>query len=183
VELANGVILATGWQLDFGDTEFPLQYAISRDEGQTFEASRSTGVMGQAHCTAPLPAATDQALQGGALMAYNQRKHGEPGVRLLLAYPTAGSAATFGVVADEMIWAASGDGTQSNSSGTISDWTDFSFGEPSVTVCRGGDGDGDGGGVETIVTNWCVEQDVEGQVVTSGVRCHVVRVESRRGKL
>jgi hypothetical protein len=77
--------------------------------------------MGQTTALAPL---TD----GRALFLYNQRKHGEPGVRAAIARPT---NASFGIEYDDYLWRAE-TRTQSTSSGSLSEWSDFSFGEPSI---------------------------------------------------
>ena len=67
---------------------------------------------------------------GRALFIYNQCKHGEPGVWMAVVKPTEND---FGVESNEIVWRAQ-TRTQSGSSGEHSEWTDFSFGEPSVTL-------------------------------------------------
>ena len=67
-------------------------------------------------------------------MTYNQRKHEDPGVWLALARPTADG---FGLEANEVVWKAKR-ATQGDSSGDHSEWTDFAFGEPCVTVLDDG---------------------------------------------
>ena len=94
----------------------------------SFEPAGSTGLLGQAHGTA--------GARGGdatALMVYNQRQEGEPGVRLAVASP---SPDGFGLRGDMMVWQAA-NATQSGTSGEIVEWTDFAFGEPSVLACSG----------------------------------------------
>ena len=94
----------------------------------SFELAGSTGLLGQAHGTA--------GARGGdatALMVYNQRQEGEPGVRLAVASP---SPDGFGLRGDMMVWQAA-NATQSGTSGEIVEWTDFAFGEPSVLACTG----------------------------------------------
>ena len=128
-QLANGSVVATCWQTAFdGETRYPIPYAVSNDDGVSFEPAGSTGLLGQAHGTA--------GARGGdatALMVYNQRQEREPGVRLAVATP---SPEGFGLRGDMMVWQAA-NATQSGTSGEIVEWTDFAFGEPSVLACSG----------------------------------------------
>src|SRR5581483_8958022 len=98
-------------------------YALSDDGGRTWTPTRSTGIRGQSTALAALP-------DGRALFVYNQRRHGEIGVWLALVQPT---DTDFGIEANEIVWKAQ-TGTQSGSSGEHTEWEDFSFGEPSVTL-------------------------------------------------
>ena len=77
-------------------------------------------------------------------LQYNQRKHGTVGVWLALAHP---GPEDFGLEANECVWEAE-TATMSGSSGEHKDWSDFSFGEPCVTVL------GDG---LLLVTFWCAQ--------------------------
>jgi len=140
VELADGRLLGTAWHINHaqGD-DFPNAYALSLDCGQTWQPTRSTGVMGQSTALAALP-------DGGALFIYNQRKHGAPGVWLAEVQPTADA---FGIRSNEIIWRAATP-TQSGSSGQHEEWHDFAFGEPSVTVLPDGN---------LLVTLWCIQPD------------------------
>ena len=120
-ELADGRLLGAGWHLDLRDRrEYPNAYAISQD-GASWSPTRSTGIMGQSVGLAALG-------DGRALMAYNQRKHGEIGVHLAVARPTEDD---FGIEADQVVWRAAS-ATQTDTSGDHSQWTDFSFGAPSI---------------------------------------------------
>ncbi len=137
IELADGRMLGASWHLHTHDKqEFQNPYALSAD-GRTWGKTRSTGTMGQSVGLAALP-------DGRALMTYNQRKHGEPGVWLALANPTDDD---FGIEANEIVWQAE-IATQSNSSGEASQWTDFAFGEPAAIVM------GDG---TILVVLWCAQ--------------------------
>ena len=64
------------------------------------------------------------------LLAYSQRQHGDPGIRLAVGQPTNDD---FGIEVDELIWKAEVR-TQSNTSGDHEEWQDYSFGDPAVTV-------------------------------------------------
>ena len=68
---------------------------------------------------------------GSAFFVYNQRKHGRVGVWLASARPTDGN---FNTVSNDLVWAAQ----SAPSANGHGEWTQFTFGEPSVTVL--GDG-------------------------------------------
>lgn len=143
IELADGRLLGTTWHVSAREgVEHPNPYTLSTDGGATWTSARSTGIVGQSTALAALP-------DGRALLIYNQRKHGEPGVYLALARPT---AADFGVEANELIWRAA-TRTQSGTSGEYAQWTDFSFGEPSITLL----------GDNTLLTTlWCIQPSGRG---------------------
>ena len=143
VELADGRLLGTGWHMrEDNSGDYPNAYALSHDSGLTWTATRSTGIMGQSTALTPLP-------DGRALFCYNQRKHGEPGVWLALVRPT---ESDFGVESNEIVWRAE-TRTQTGTSGEHTDWQDFSFGEPSVTVLPD---------ATLLVTLWCVQPSGRG---------------------
>ena len=98
--------------------------------------------MGQSAGLAPL---TD----GKVLFVYNQRRHETPGVWLAIAEPTADN---FGILLNDIVWRA-GIATQSDSSGKSDNWTDFAFGEPSVTVLPDN---------TVLVAFWCIQPDGSG---------------------
>ncbi len=120
-ELSDGRLLGTCWRIAGDGTDLPNGYAMSRDGGITWSPTMSTGTSGQTTALAPW---TD----GRALFLYNQRKHGDPGVRLAVVRP---SETAFGIEQDDYLWRAE-TRTQSAASGDLSDWSDFSFGEPSI---------------------------------------------------
>jgi len=143
VELADGRLLGVCWNLNQEDgSDFPNVYALSLDGGKSWTPTRSTGIRGQSTALAALP-------EGGALFAYNQRKHGEVGVWLAGVDPV---PETFGVRFNEIVWRAakptvrSGDTAHSN-------WTDFAFGEPSVALLPDG---------HLLVAFWCIQPDGRG---------------------
>ena len=143
IELADGRLLGTSWHINEGEgDDLPNAYALSTDGGSNWSPTRSTGILGQSTGLAALP-------DGRVLFIYNQRKHGEPGVRLALVEPT---ETDFGILADELIWRAE-TATQSESSGEHDEWQDFAFGEPSVTVLHNG---------ELLVTLWCIQSSGQG---------------------
>ena len=123
-QLADGRLLGTAWHLNHSDgTDYPNAYSLSLDEGLTWQPTRSTGIMGQSAALTPLQ-------DGRALFVYNQRRHGEIGIWLAVVNPT---ESDFGVETNQIIWKAE-TRTQSGTSGSHTEWTDFSFGEPSITL-------------------------------------------------
>ena len=93
--------------------------------------------MGQAEGLAPWK-------EREALFVYNQRRCGEPGIWLAVAEP---SAAGFGITANEIIWNPA-TVTRGGGSAEFSNWTNYSFGEPAVTVLPD----------ETVlIVFWCIQ--------------------------
>jgi hypothetical protein len=143
VELATGQLLGTCWQVGYTKgQEYPNPYALSSDRGETWTPARTTGILGQSTALAALP-------DGRALMVYNQRKHGEPGVWLATARPTESG---FGLESNQIVWRAEKI-TQHSSSAEHLEWEDFAFGEPSVTVLPDG---------TLLITLWCVQPSGQG---------------------
>lgn len=142
-ELSDGRLLTTAWHLNRrpGD-DYPNAFAISSDQGETWSPTRATPILGQSAGLAALP-------DGKVLMAYNQRRHGTPGVWLAIAKPTQDD---FGLITNEIAWHAAKP-TQNNSSGKSTSWTDFAFGEPSVTVMPD---------KTALVAFWCIQPDGAG---------------------
>lgn len=150
IELADGRLLGTCWRVPDDGSELPNAYALSSDGGATWMPTRSTGTMGQTTALAPLA-------DGRALFLYNQRRHGEPGVRLAVVRP---EETSFGIEDDRYLWRAE-TRTQSDSSGGSSEWSDFSFGEPSIAPLPD----------ETwLAVLWCI------QPTGSGIRYVRVRI-------
>lgn len=143
VELADGRLLGTCWNLNQKDgADYPNAYALSHDGGRTWRPTRSTGIRGQSTALAPLP-------DGRALFIYNQRKHGEIGVWMALVQPTEHD---FGIQANEIVWRAAM-ATQATGNAAHSNWTDFAFGEPSVTLLPDG---------ALLVALWCIQPEGQG---------------------
>ncbi len=150
IELADDRLLGTCWRIPDDGSELQNAYALSHDGGIRWTPTASTGTMGQTTALAPLP-------DGRALFLYNQRKHGEPGVRAALVRPNESS---FCIEEDDYLWRAE-TRTQSASSGSLSEWSDFSFGEPSMAGLPD----------ETwLAVLWCIQPS------GSGIRCIRVRL-------
>jgi len=137
IELSDGRLLGTCWHVAHRGGDLPNAFAISHDGGESWTPTRSTGVLGQSTALAALP-------DGRALFVYNQRKHAQPGVWLAIVRPTGDD---FGVERNQIVWRAES-ATRSATSGELAEWTDFSFGEPSVAVLPDG---------SLLVALWCVE--------------------------
>lgn len=136
VQLADGRLVGTCWTMSLATgADEPIPYAVSDDDGETWSATRSTGVRGQATSLAPL-------YDGGVLLAYNQRREPSPGVWLLVADP---SEVGFEVRRIGPAWRATR-ATHSDGDTGHDAWTDFAFGEPSVTLLPDGD---------VYLTLWC----------------------------
>jgi len=128
VELSDGRLLGTCWHIPpHGQPDYSNAYALSQDGGRTWTPTRSTGTLGQSPALAPLP-------DGRVLFVYNQRKHGEPGIRLAISRPT---PEDFGIEIDRPVWQAE-NRTRSDTSGDHDNWQDYAFGEPSVTLLPDG---------------------------------------------
>ncbi len=138
VELADGRLLGTCWNVNQrDDSDYPNAYALSDDGGRTWSATLSTGILGQTTALTPLS-------DGSALFIYNQRKHGKIGVWMARVLPT---AEDFGVLSNEIVW----DVPQAISSNNHSEWTNFTFGEPSATLL-----DED----TVLLALWCIQTSV-----------------------
>jgi hypothetical protein len=143
VELADGRLLGTSWHTNLGDgSDYPNAYALSRDGGDTWLPTRSTGIRGQSTALAALP-------DGRALFVYNQRKHAPVGVRVAVVRPAPDD---FGVEADEVVWRAA-TATQTGASTEHGAWTDFAFGEPAITLLPDG---------TLLLVLWCIQPDGSG---------------------
>lgn len=151
IELADGRLLGASWVIPDDGSESPNYYAISHDAGSTWSPSSPTGTLGQTTALTALP-------DGRAIFVYNHRKHGDPGVRAAIVRPTETS---FGVEFDDFVWKAE-TRTQSASSGNLSEWSDFSFGEPSLARLTDG---------TFLAVVWCVQPN------GSGIRFLRLRLE------
>ena len=101
-----------------------------------------TGLVGQATSLAPVA-------NGRVLVAYNQRVEPDSGVWLAVLEPADDDA---GVVRAGPAWLAQ-QSTHSDGSTGHDAWTDFAFGEPSVTVLPGDD---------VLITLWCDQPSGKG---------------------
>jgi sialidase-1 len=136
VQLADGRLVGTCWNMSLvSGRDEPIPFAVSHDRGDTWTPTRSTGLVGQATSLAPLA-------DGRLLIAYNQRVEPDTGVWLAVLDPTDGDA---GIARNGPAWLAQ-QATHSDGSTGHDAWTDFAFGEPSVTLLPDGD---------VFVTLWC----------------------------
>ena len=143
VELSDGSLLGTCWHLRQGAGEdYPNAFAMSFDGGDTWRPTRSTTINGQSTGLAAWR-------EGMALFTYNQRRHGTIGVWLAVAKP---SESDFGLLDNQVVWKAAVP-TQKGSSTKLEGWTDFAFGEPSVTVLPDD---------TLLVVFWCIQPDGRG---------------------
>ncbi len=143
VELADGRLLGTCWKMNQKDgSDFPNAFALSTDGGESWLPTASTGIMGQSTALTPLP-------DGRALFIYNQRRHGEIGVWIAAAQPTAGD---FGVQVNQVAWRAQVRALKGDAA-DHSAWTDFAFGEPAVALLPDG---------ELLLALWCIQPDGAG---------------------
>ncbi|MCC7196409.1 MAG: exo-alpha-sialidase [Gemmatimonadaceae bacterium] len=127
-ELSDGRLLATAWHADMSDQKrvFPNKYAMSRDCGDTWSTTRSTGII--ANTTALLSLSDNRAL------FITVRRRDDAGIWLSVVKPTDGD---FGVLSDQCIWSAA-QSTQSGGQANHSNWTDFTFGEPAAIALADG---------------------------------------------
>ncbi len=140
IELADGRLVGTCWKLNQKDgSDFPNPYTLSFDGGSTWTPSKSTGIMGQSTALAPLP-------DSRALFIYNQRKQIPYGVRLAVVNP---SDVDFGIDVNEIVYNAEKPAIKQSAT-SHSNWTNFSFGEPHVTVLKDR---------TLLVVLWCIEQN------------------------
>lgn len=143
IELADGRLLATTAKIRLGEgDDYPNAYALSRDAGRTWSATLSTELPGQASAPAALP-------DGRVLYVYARRQREPRGVWLAAARP---AESGFNVEADELVWQPETP-TQGDSSGKFEEWTDFAFGEPSVTVLPD---------ESVLVAFWCIQPSGRG---------------------
>jgi len=87
--------------------------------------------------------------EASLLVPYNQRKEGTLGVWLSIATPDENS---FNLSMNTPVWEATIP-TRSNTSGDFSEWTDYSFGEPQVTILPDGN---------LLLVFWCDQPDGKG---------------------
>lgn len=124
VRLSDGKLMVGTWQT--ASTDAPDQYLLSDDDGETFSGPFALPFRGQSMALTPW--------KDGVLIVYNQRKEKPAGVWMAAAKPDADGLHMF---ANQPVWEASTT-TRSASSGDFGQWTDFSFGEPQVTVLPDG---------------------------------------------
>lgn len=119
--LTDGRLFVSTWQTAV--PEKATQYLLSDNDGVSFEGPFVQPFRGQSTGICPWK-------DGSVLIAYNQRKEGTIGVWLAMEKF---NGTDVEVLENEPVWAAEV-ATRSGTSGDFSQWTDFAFGEPSVTV-------------------------------------------------
>ena len=119
--LSDGRLFVSTWQTAV--PEKSTQYLLSDDDGITFAGPFVQPFRGQSTGIAAWK-------DGSVLIAYNRRKEGTVGVWLA---QEKFNGTEVEVLENEPVWEANTI-TKSGTSGDFSQWTDFSFGEPSVTV-------------------------------------------------
>ena len=129
IELSDGTLLATSWQVNQKNGEDPLPnaFAVSHNGGESWSPTASTEILGQ---STSLMARND----GYALFAYNQRLRVPYGIGVAQVKPGQDS---FGIGTNVLAWSA--DQSSKNRSNEFKKWTDFSFGEPSFVQLENGD--------------------------------------------
>ena len=144
VQLTDGRLLGTCWHIDHSDLgqSFPNAYALSLDEGQTWQPTGSTGIFANTTVLAPMS-------DGRAIFGYVQRQEGTAGIGLAIVRPT---ESDFGIETNELIFTAA-TATQTGQAAQDNEWCDFSFGEPSITLMPD---------QAVLVTYWCIEPDFQG---------------------
>ena len=138
--LSDGRLFISSWQTASEDSS---RYLISDDNAESFKGPFVQPFRGQ---STGICAWED----GAVLIAYNQRKYGEIGV--WLAMERFSEDGQFELLENEPVWIAP-KATKNESSGDFGQWTDFSFGEPSVTVLSDN---------SLLVTLWYQKDDVNG---------------------
>jgi len=138
--LSDGRLMVSTWQTA---SENSSQYLVSDDDGETFKGPFAQEFKGQ---STGISAFDD----GSVLIAYNQRKHGTVGVWLAMeTFDENGKAI---LLENEPVWEAQ-TATKTGDSTDFAQWTDFSFGEPSVTVLPD---------KSLLITLWYQQDDVKG---------------------
>ncbi len=129
IQLSDGRLISSCWHTDWkSKSDYPNPYVVSSDQGKTWTPVRRVGTDGQ---TVSL-----KAIEGGkALLVYNMRRSDKPGVRMAELAPKGDG---FEIKSDQAIWYAP-QATQDGSSVDHDNWTSFAYGEPSVTMTKGGD--------------------------------------------
>jgi len=121
VRLSDTAHMISTWQT--ARKEGSDQYLLSFDDAKTWCEPRLSPFDGQS-------TALEALGDGRAFIIYNQRGKNPIGVWLALVRP---DGEGLNLIADECIWEAS-QNTYHGTSGEFSEWTDFAFGEPHVSL-------------------------------------------------
>lgn len=138
--LSDKRLVVSTWQTASDNSS---QYFISNNNGDSFSGPYFQPFKGQSTGIC----ATDD---GELLIAYNQRKYGTIGV--WLAMEKFDKDGDFTLIENEPVWQADNE-TQNNESTNFENWTDFSFGEPSVVILPD---------KTILITLWYQKGDVKG---------------------
>jgi hypothetical protein len=127
-ELSDGRILGTTWHADLSSNKraYPNCYAISKDGGETWSKTRSTGITANTTALSTLP--------DGRALFITVRRRDDVGIWLSVVKP---SEDDFGVLSDQRIWSANR-ATQNGEQANHDNWTAFTFGEPAAAILPDG---------------------------------------------
>ncbi len=140
VELGDGRLMVSSWLLDGKET--PDVCFVSDNGGESFAGPYDMKLFGQTTSLAPYE-------EDKVLIAYNQRANGTIGVWLAIGSPEEGG---FKIIANEPVWEAQSR-TRNNKSEDFDNWTDYSFGEPHVSIMPDG---------SLLVVFWCIQPEGAG---------------------
>jgi len=121
VRVSDDLHMVGTWQTAV--TKDTNRFFLSRDGMKTFTGPYLCPFHGQSSALEPIG-------DGKVLMVYNYRSVEPAGVYLALAKPDENG---FNMIANEPVW-ESVRKTYNNTGGEFNEWTDFAFGEPSVTL-------------------------------------------------
>lgn len=144
VELSDGRLLGSTWAVNHAKSPrlLPNAYAISHDQGKTWSKTASTDIFGHTTVLAPY---TD----GRAIFGYVQRLPDSSGIGLAIVRPT---DTDFGIESNELIFRVEKP-TQSGDAPDDNTWSDFNFGEPSITLLPDN---------KVLVTHWQITPKFSG---------------------
>lgn len=129
-QVSDGRLLGTAWHTDLSeeDRELPNTFALSADEGATWSATASTGILGNTTALTPLD-------DDRAAFVHVRRRSEEPiGIYVAIVRP---STTNFGLEHCECVWSQE-HATQSRDDASHDNWLDFNFGEPCLTALPDG---------------------------------------------
>lgn len=140
VELTDGRLLAAAWAYDVvASKDYPNQYAISQDGGETWSPPRSTGLLGQT--------LTPFILDDGRILCVYRRMD-EPGLWANLSHLEDDEWVNDSC---EPLWGARTAGLTGTSGNTVQDFQVLRFGAPCITRLPDG---------TIFVAFWCYEDCV-----------------------
>ncbi|KKS44686.1 MAG: hypothetical protein A2Y13_02340 [Planctomycetes bacterium GWC2_45_44] len=142
-ELGNSTLLGMSWHFNrTSGADYPNAYSLSFDGGSSWQPTQASGLKGQSLALTPV-------IDDYALVVYNQRKNPPIGIWLALLKS---NRKEFLIDANEIIWTAAIPG-RNNTDTDHRQWTNFAFGEPSVTMLQHN---------IILITFWCIQPDAQG---------------------